>query len=110
MTISLGGVELLVGPPAIPTFQVAPPSASGGVLVPVPGVQGPPGASGNTFVHVQSTPAATWTITHNLGTKPAVVLELASDPDALVFTDLTYPDLNTVVVEWPTAESGKAYL
>jgi hypothetical protein len=60
--------------------------------------------------YVQLVPASTWTITHNLGTVPSVVLLTDSDPGIPVITDFSYPDLNTVVVEWPSAESGKAYL
>lgn len=67
-------------------------------------------ALGSRYVHVQSTPAATWTVQHNLGTKPPLVFELASDPNSMVMTDVTYPSLNTAVVEWPSAESGKAYI
>ena len=62
------------------------------------------------YTHTQVVAAATWTITHNLGTKPAIVFELDSDPNGMVLTDITYPNLNTAVVEWPTAESGKAYI
>lgn len=75
-----------------------------------PGPPGPPGATGSTYMHDQTAPAATWTIIHNLGTKPAVVLELSSNPTELIYTDVSYPDLNTVVVEWPAPETGKAFL
>lgn len=70
----------------------------------------PQALRGSRYMHVQSTPAATWTVQHNLNTRPAIVFELDSDPNSLVMTDVTYPSLNTAVVEWPSAESGKAYI
>lgn len=79
----------------------------------VPVVAGPMGAAGPAGVHLPPflfTAAATWTVVHNLGRKPPVVLELASDPAGVYITDVTYPDLNTLVVEWPAPESGKAYV
>lgn len=43
------------------------------VTVGVEGPQGPPGpAGGSRHTHVQSTPSATWTVAHNLGTSPQV--------------------------------------
>jgi len=74
------------------------------------GPQGPAGPAGASFVHTQTTPAATWTIVHNLNTVLSVVLLIDSIPGEPVFTDITYPDLNTVVVTWPSPETGKAYL
>ncbi len=61
-------------------------------------------------VHDQSTPAATWTVTHNRGSKPPIVLVLDADPSEPVFASLAYPDLNTITVELPSAETGKAYI
>lgn len=74
-----------------------------------PGPPGPPGPPGGSYVYEQATPAATWTIEHNLGVKPAVVLELASNPTELIYTDIFYPDLNTIIVEWPNPETGKVF-
>lgn len=62
------------------------------------------------FIHTQSTPAATWTIPHNRGTKPDLVITLDTEPESRVYTDVTYPDLNTAVVELPSASTGKAYI
>lgn len=74
------------------------------------GPQGPAGPAGASFVHNQIAPAATWTIVHNLNTVLSTVLLIDSIPGEPVYTDVTYPDLNTVVVTWPSPESGKAYL
>jgi hypothetical protein len=62
------------------------------------------------IIFSQSVAAATWTITHNRGTKPDMVLVLDEDPLRAVYTDITYPDDNTAVVEWPTPVTGKAYI
>ncbi len=62
------------------------------------------------YIHEQTTPAATWTIEHGLGSRPDLLLFLDSFPDEPVFTDVTYPDENTAVVEWPSEETGKVYI
>lgn len=66
------------------------------------------GGGGGAYIHSQPTPAATWTIVHNLGYKPDLRLFLTADPTVRVYTDVTYPDTNTAVVTWPSAESGWA--
>lgn len=72
-------------------------------------VQGPPGPAGGEYVHHQLVPAATWTVQHQLETCPAMVLFLDEDPFERIYTDVTYPDLNTAIVEWPTPVTGTAY-
>lgn len=49
------------------------------VGVATPGPPGPPGPQGESasdlsYLHLQPTPSATWTINHNLGLKPVVQL------------------------------------
>lgn len=68
------------------------------------------GGGSTPFVHTQSTPAATWTVIHMRGTKPDVVITLDDDVTERIWSSLSYPDLNTVVVELPVAASGKAYI
>jgi hypothetical protein len=58
----------------------------------------------------QSAPAATWTIHHSRNTKPDVVLLTDGDGNERVYTDVSYPDDSTVVVEWPVPTSGWAYI
>lgn len=90
--------------PTIPS--ITPDTAPNGepqVVVPVVGPAGPPGSS---YSHQQTIPAATWTVQHNLHRKPAVVLFLDENPAEPVYTDVTYPDADTVVIEWPTAVAG----
>lgn len=77
------------------------------------GPEGPPGPGSGTSAHFtyhQVDAAASWMVTHNLGRKPPVALFLDSDPDTVVHTDVYYPDLNTVLIEWPSPESGWVYL
>jgi len=72
------------------------------------GPAGPPAAPPQHFVF--STPAATWTLNHGLGTYPPVVLLPSDSPTSPVYTDTTYPDANTVVLTWPTPTAGDAYI
>lgn len=60
--------------------------------------------------HHQTSPAATWTIPHNRDTKPDIVLLTDDDGDERVYTDVSYPDDATVVVEWPAPTTGWAYI
>lgn len=58
----------------------------------------------------QVVPAATWTISHDRNTKPDVLLLTDSDGDDRVYTDVSYPDDATIVIEWPSPTSGWAYI
>jgi hypothetical protein len=76
------------------------------------GTGGPTGSSGTvaeqTFVFTQSTAAAVWVITHNLGVCPAiVVIDSASN---VIEGDIHYNDLNTVTLTFSGAFAGIAYL
>ena len=73
------------------------------------GPQGPPGPTGATYVHTQSTPAATWTINHNLNTVRPIVLLLDSAPSEPVWADTVYPTPNQAVIQLDVAATGKAY-
>lgn len=104
-------VEILVGgtATAVEVAKAGPQGPQGpqGTVGPAgpTGPQGPPGASGGGYVHNQTEPAATWTVTHNLSKYPAVVILVS---DAPVFTDVTYPDLNTVSIQFPEPTVGIA--
>lgn len=72
---------------------------------------GPSGGSGGGhYTHTQSVAAATWTVSHNLNAvrDPAVVLD--SEPDRIVYPDVTVVDLNTISISFDSAVTGKAYL
>lgn len=62
----------------------------------------------NVYIQTQATPAATWTITHNLGTTPVTVL---TDPTGqVVWAEIDYPDVNTAVVTFASPFAGIAVL
>lgn len=67
-------------------------------------VSGEPGVS---FVHTQASAAATWTITHELGTKPVVVVVSGG---GLVLADVAYSSDDVVVVTFGRPYAGMAYL
>lgn len=100
-------LELEVGSPTVDILLV--PTVDVMDII-ITGPQGPAGPAGGTYVHTQASPAATWTIPHNLNTILSVVILLDSAPTVPVYTDVTYPDLNHAVLTFPSAESGKAYL
>lgn len=61
------------------------------------------------YEHVQSSASASWTITHNLGIRPLFLVFLDSDPTQALFTDQSYPDLNTTTIAFDSAVTGVAY-
>lgn len=69
---------------------------------------GPAGPSGSSYTHNQAVPAATWTVTHNLGYNPNVAIVDSSD--RLVVGEVQYIDLNTLEVSFTAAFGGSAYL
>ena len=74
------------------------------------GPQGVAGLNGNntTYVHTQSTPAATWTVNHGMEKYPSVeVLDSVGDQ---VFGGIEYIDTNSVELTFSIAISGTAYL
>lgn len=88
---------------------------TGGVVstieIPMVGVQGPPGPPGGAgFTFHQTSPAATWLITHNLNKKPDLALFIDPNLTERVWTDVSYLDSNTLTVVWPSAVSGWAYI
>lgn len=60
------------------------------------------------FDFTQASPAAVWTINHNLGFRPAV--ELASAGGLLIFGQVQHTSVNQVVVTFNTAQAGTARL
>lgn len=75
------------------------------------GPQGPPGLPGSApqaYVHDQAFPEAVWTIVHNLGFNPNVTV--VDSAGTVVEGSVTYPGLDTVIVEFAFPFGGKAYL
>jgi len=66
-----------------------------------------PGAT--SWTHIQSSPSASWTITHNLGYYPGGVSVVDSGGNTCL-GDIQYTDTNSLVVNFADAFSGVAYL
>lgn len=76
------------------------------------GIQGPAGTSADptfySFVHEQQADSDTWTITHNLGYRPAVSIQDYAKNG--IEGDVDHIDVNSLVVNFNTGVSGYAYL
>lgn len=60
------------------------------------------------FIHTQTTPAATWTIAHDLGKYPAVtIMDSAGNQ---IVGDVQYVDADNLNIVFTSTISGKAYL
>lgn len=66
----------------------------------------------HTHTHVQSTPEMVWTINHGLSGNPTVSAKVMHEGalTAIMPKNISYPDINTVVVEFSSARSGEARL
>ena len=60
------------------------------------------------FTFVQSTAAATWSITHNLGKFPSV--SIVDSGNTIVHGDIDYTNENALTITFSAAFGGKAYL
>ena len=92
--------------------SVQQPSLQTTVVIPRPttsvSVKGVTGGGGDAhYTHTQSTPEAVWTVTHNLGKKPSVVV--VDSADTVVMGEIEYINLNSVRLTFVGAFSGKAY-
>lgn len=73
------------------------------------GPQGPPGpAGGARYEHVQSAPAATWIIDHNLGV--VVGCQLQDTDGRQIYADVVQGTLDQTTVIFPSPQSGVAIL
>lgn len=59
------------------------------------------------YVHTQGTPAAVWSVTHNLGKRPSVTI--VDTAENVVYGDIKYINNNTITLTFSSAFSGKAY-
>jgi len=66
------------------------------------------GANELGYVHTQSVPASTWTITHGLGFTPNVTV--VDSGGTVVEGSYNYPNNNSVILTFTGSFSGKAYL
>lgn len=69
---------------------------------------GTPGAGWAQYTHTQGTPSATWTVVHNLGRHPSVMV--VDTGDTVIMPDIHYDSLNQITLTFGSATSGKAYL
>lgn len=74
----------------------------------ITGPQGPVGVSDAYYVHTQSVPSATWTITHGLSKKPSV--SVVDSAENVVIGNVTYTSDNALTITFVGGFSGKAYL
>lgn len=81
-----------------------------------PGPEGPPGPPGgggggpgaSGYTHDQMVPSAFWTITHNLGYYPSVMVwDTAND---MINGDVDHVNANQLTIAFSTAISGRAYM
>jgi len=65
-----------------------------------------------SFDFIQSSPSATWTITHNLNRRPGteVFSNVEGQFQQMLPESVKYPNLNTTVIEFSIPRSGKARL
>ena len=105
LVVEVNEIDLEVDPQPVVDVVVPEPVVAA-VVIPGPvGPPGPPGAVGSdAYLHTQSTPAATWTVSHPLGRYPAGS-ELTIDGE-VVFTDITYPDIFTAVATFGSPQVG----
>lgn len=59
------------------------------------------------YTHSQNTPAAVWSVTHNLAKRPSVTI--VDSGENVVIGEVTYTNDNSVVLTFTAAFSGKAY-
>jgi hypothetical protein len=81
------------------------------VAVPVPGPPGTPGSggAGNAQEFVFSSPAATWTMNHSLGRRPAGVVLILSD-GSMFLSDVEINGTTQVVATHAVPLTGRAEL
>lgn len=72
------------------------------------GPPGEPGVSAGNYHHQQDSASATWTINHNLGFKPRIIL--FDQTGRHIYGELSYPTENRVVVTYGTPVAGSADL
>ena len=61
-----------------------------------------------TFIFVQSVSSTDWTIQHNMGKFPSVVV--VNNNNIVMYGDITYTDSNNLTINFSAGFSGKAYL
>jgi hypothetical protein len=78
------------------------------VVVSGPGSSGSGGGGDLSYVHTQTSAAAAWNVTHNLGKWPSV--SVVDSGNSMLEVDVHYVDANSLTVNLAAATSGKAYM
>lgn len=60
------------------------------------------------YTHDQNSASATWSVSHNLGKKPSVVV--VDSADTVLYGHIEYTDLNNLTITLSAPTSGKAYI
>lgn len=60
------------------------------------------------YIHLQSSPSATWVVNHGLGKYPSVTIVDSAEEE--VIGEVIYTNSNTLTVKFTAAFSGKAYI
>ena len=69
----------------------------------------PGGGTGDAnYVFNQLSPAAVWTVAHNLGKWPAVTI--VDDNDELIYADVEFVDNDSLTITFSTAVAGRAFI
>lgn len=71
------------------------------------GRDGVGGGSSPSYLHTQSSPATTWTVNHNLGTRPAV--EVRTVGGMVVIAEVQHVSANQCVIYLAAAMAGTAF-
>jgi hypothetical protein len=99
--------QYLTPTPLVSSAPNTPAAPSG--PTPAPPTQGTTALNASQdVVFTQQTPASIWTIEHNLGRYPTVLV--IDSGGSQVIGDYSYPDLNTVVLTFSAPFAGQAYL
>ena len=62
----------------------------------------------STYIFNQPTPSTVWTITHNLNRYPSVTV--VDTAGTIIETETIYSTPNTIIINFNSANAGKAYL
>jgi hypothetical protein len=102
---SLGQLKQFIngGQLTLTTIGTSGPATLDGTVLNVPVYK-----SDQTYVFVQSVPATTWTITHNLNKYPSV--SVVNINNVVMYGDVTYLNTNQLQIEFSAGFSGKAYM
>lgn len=61
------------------------------------------------YTHIQAVASSTWTVAHNLGSKPGGI-NVVNGSDVSVYGDIEHLDSNTVQISFSAPVSGKVYI